>query len=130
NRLADRQAKSRYIFARKDNHAGLQAELAAGWHKYAREGLFNETYSAHSETYPGHGQIKTRTCQQLLIEKSWLAQQYQWNGLKSVIQVISTVHEKSTGTDSIEACWYVSSLAFNVMRKIAMACLNKMKLKK
>ncbi|MGL5291228.1 MAG: ISAs1 family transposase, partial [Plesiomonas sp.] len=89
--------KADYIFALKGNHSGLQKELTAWWHKCTREGLSDETYSTHSETCSGHGRIETRTCQQLLIKKSWLAEQHQWSGLKSVIQVTSTVHEKATG---------------------------------
>ncbi|MGL4735670.1 MAG: ISAs1 family transposase [Enterovibrio sp.] len=110
--------KADYIFALKGNHSGLQKELAAWWHKCAREGLSDENYSTHSETCSGHGRIETRTCQQLLIEKSWLAKQYQWSGLKSVIQVTSTVHEKSTGTDSVETRWYVSSLGLNAQQAL------------
>ncbi|MGL4826947.1 MAG: hypothetical protein ACRC24_05635 [Vibrionaceae bacterium] len=95
-----------------------------------REGLSDKIYSTHSETYSGHGRIEIRTCQRLLIEKGWLPQQYQWTGLKSVIQVTSIVHEKSTGTDSVETLWHVSSLAFNVMRKIAMDLFKQDETKK
>lgn len=105
--------KADYILALKGNHSGLQAELAAWWHISVREGLSDEVYSTHTEINSGHGRIETRTCQQLLIQKNWLAKQYQWSGLKSVIQVTSTIHEKSTNTDSVETRWYVSSLGLN-----------------
>ena len=105
--------KADYILALKGNHSGLQAELAAWWHKSVREGLSDEVYSTHTEINSGHGRIETRTCQQLLIQKNWLAKQYRWSGLKSVIQVTSTIHEKSTNTDSVETRWYVSSLDLN-----------------
>ena len=105
--------KADYILALKGNHSGMQAELVAWWHKSVREGLSDEVYSTHTEINSGHGRIETRTCQQLLIQKNWLAKQYQWSGLKSVIQVTSTIHEKSTNTDSVETRWYVSSLGLN-----------------
>lgn len=105
--------KADYILALKGNHSGMQAELAAWWHKSVREGLSDEVYSTHTEINSGHGRIETRVCQQLLIKKNWLAKQYQWSGLKSVIQVTSTIHEKSTSTDSVETRWYVSSLGLN-----------------
>ena len=105
--------KADYILALKGNHSGMQAELAAWWHKSVREGLSAEVYSTHTDIHSGHGRIETRTCQQLLIQKNWLAKQYQWSGLKSVIQVTSTIHEKSTNTDSVETRWYVSSLDLN-----------------
>ncbi|MBL74654.1 MAG: ISAs1 family transposase [Idiomarinaceae bacterium] len=105
--------KADYILALKGNHSGMQAELAAWWHKSVREGLSDEVYSTHTEINAGHGRIETRTCQQLLIQKNWLTKQYQWSGLKSVIQVTSKIHEKSTNTDSVETRWYVSSLGLN-----------------
>lgn len=105
--------KADYILALKGNHSGMQAELAAWWHKSVREGLSAEVYSTHTDIHSGHGRIETRTCQQLLIQKNWLAKQYQWSGLKSVIQVTSKIHEKSTSTDSVETRWYVSSLGLN-----------------
>lgn len=105
--------KADYILALKGNHSGMQAELAAWWHKSVREGLSAEVYSTHTDIHSGHGRIETRTCQQLLIQKNWLAKQYQWSGLKSVIQVTSTIHGKSTNTDSVEPRWYVSSLDLN-----------------
>jgi len=62
----------------------------------------------------GHGRIETRTCQQLLIDKSWLAKTYRWSGLKSMIKVKAEVHDKSSSKDTIETCWYISSLGLNV----------------
>ncbi|WP_392343567.1 ISAs1 family transposase [Pseudoalteromonas prydzensis] len=103
--------KADYILALKGNHSGMQSELEAWWHKSEREGLTNSNYDKHTEISSGHGRIETRVCQQLLIDKSWLDKIYQWSGLKSVIQVTAEVHDKSSGTDTIETRWYISSLA-------------------
>jgi predicted transposase YbfD/YdcC len=92
---------------------GMQAELAAWWHKSVREGLSDRVYSKHTETNSGHGRIEVRTCQQLLVNKNWLDKKYQWRGLKSVIQITSEVHDKSTEKDSVETRWYLSSLDLN-----------------
>ena len=105
--------KADYILALKGNHSGMQSELEAWWHKNEREGLTNSNYDKHIEISSGHGRIETRTCQQLLIDKSWLGKRYQWSGLKSVIQVTAEVHDKSAGTDTIETRWYISSLALD-----------------
>ena len=105
--------KADYILALKGNHSGMQSELEAWWHKKEREGLAKNNYDKHTEISSGHGRIETRTCQQLLINKSWLAKDYRWSGLKSVIQVTAEVHDKSAGTDTTETRWYISSLGLN-----------------
>lgn len=105
--------KADYILALKGNHSGMQDELEAWWHKSEREGLTKHNSDKHTEISSGHGRIETRTCQQLLIDKSWLAKAYRWSGLKSIIQVTAEVHDKSAGTDTTETRWYISSLDLN-----------------
>jgi predicted transposase YbfD/YdcC len=105
--------KADYILALKGNHSGMQSELEAWWHKSEREGLTKSNYDKHTEISSGHGRIETRTCQQLLIDKSWLAKAYRWSGLKSIIQVTAEVHDKSAGRDTTETRWYISSLNLN-----------------
>ncbi len=58
----------------------------------------------------GHGRIETRICEQLLIDKKWLAKEYRWSGLNSLIKITAQVHEKSTGKETEETRWYISSL--------------------
>jgi predicted transposase YbfD/YdcC len=105
--------KADYILALKGNHSGMRAELEAWWHKCTREGLTDESYSQHSDISSGHGRIETRTCQQLLINQGWLDKKYQWKGLKSVIKITSEVIDKSTGKETTESRWYISSLGLN-----------------
>lgn len=107
------QQNADYILALKGNHSGMQTELEAWWHKAQREGLSEQNYSEHIEINSGHGRIETRTCQQLLVDKSWLDKEYRWSGLKSIIKVTSEVHEKSTGKDTSETRWYITSLDLN-----------------
>lgn len=102
--------KADYILALKGNHSGMQSELEAWWHKNEREGLTEKNHSEHTEINSGHGRIETRTCQQLLIDKKWLAKAYRWSGLKSIIKVHAQVHDKSTGKETAETRWYISSL--------------------
>ena len=102
--------KADYILALKGNHSGMQSELEAWWHKNEREGLTEQNHSEHTEIDSGHGRIETRTFQQLLIDKKWLAKAYRWSGLKSIIKVQAQVHDKSTGKDTAETRWYISSL--------------------
>jgi len=105
--------KADYILALKGNHSGMQAELEAWWHKMEREGLSDEMFSEYSDISSGHGRIETRTCRQLLIDKTWLDKKHQWKGLKSIIKVTSEVIEKSTGKETSETRWYISTLCLN-----------------
>jgi len=45
-----------YILALKGNHSGMQAELAAWWHKMEKEGLSDEIFSQHSDVSQGIGE--------------------------------------------------------------------------
>ncbi len=105
--------KANYTLALKGNHSGMQAELEAWWHKTQREGLSEQNYGEHTDIDSGHGRIETRTCQQLLVDKSWLGKEYRWAGLTSIVKVSSEVHEKSTGKVTTETRWYISSLNLN-----------------
>jgi len=105
--------KADYILALKGNNSGMQAELEAWWHKLQREGLSEQNYAEHRDVSAGHGRIETRTCQQLLVDKNWLAKRYQWSGIKSIIKINAQVHNKLTGKDTEETRWYISSLDLN-----------------
>jgi predicted transposase YbfD/YdcC len=105
--------KADYILALKGNHSGMQAELEAWWHKILREGVTGKNYSEHTEIDSGHGRIETRTCQQMLIDTSWLSKEYRWSGLTSIIKIKSETHNKSTGKETHETRWYISSLDLN-----------------
>lgn len=105
--------KADYILALKGNHSGLQKELEAWWHKCERESFTAENYDEYTAVNSGHGRIETRTCEQLLIDKGWLAKEYQWVGLHTIIKVTSAIHDKSTGQDTTESRWYISSLGLN-----------------
>ena len=105
--------KGDYVLALKGNHSGMQEELAAWWHKIQREGLLAENCSEHTEVDSGHGRIETRHCTQFLLNPAWLSKAYRWSGLKSVIMIDSVVHEKSTGKETTETRWYISSLGLD-----------------
>ncbi len=110
--------KADYILALKGNHSGMQSELEAWWHKVQREEFTAENHAEHTVTDSGHGRIETRTCRQVLINTKWLDKKYQWIGLKSIIKVTSDVHEKSTGKETTETRWYISSLNINAEQSL------------
>jgi len=107
------QKKADYILALKGNQSGMQGELEAWWHKCEREGASHASYDEHEDISSGHGRIETRTCQQWLIDKTWLDAGYRWSGLTSVVKVTAHVHHKASGTDTTETRWYISSLGLN-----------------
>jgi len=113
------QEKADYILALKGNHSGLQAELAAWWHKCERENFTAENFDTYTDISSGHGRVETRTCEQLIIDKTWLDEEYRWSGFTSLIKVTSESHDKSTGKDTVESRWYITSLELN-----AQQCLN------
>ncbi len=104
------QGKADYILALKGNHAGMQEELEAWWHKSRREGLVSG-YSEHTEVDYGHGRIETRHCEQLVVEPLWLSKVYRWEGLKTLIKITTHTEEKATGKELQETRWYISSLS-------------------
>jgi predicted transposase YbfD/YdcC len=112
------EQKADYILALKGNHSGMQKELEAWWHKVQREGFTADNYAEYTAIDSGHGRIETRTCQQLLIDKKWLDKKYQWIGLKSIIKITSDVYEKSTGKETTETRWYISSLNLNAEQSL------------
>ena len=110
--------KADYILALKGNHSGMRKELEAWWHKLQREGFTEENYDEYTQTDSGHGRIETRTCRQTLINKKWLDKKYQWTGLNSIIEVKSDVHEKSSGKETTETRWYISSLSLDAEQSL------------
>jgi len=104
------QQKADFILALKSNHSGMQAELEAWWHKVEREGVTNENFDTYTDISSGHGRIETRNCQQMLIDCSWLAKDYRWTGLKSIVKISSETLEKTTGKITKEERWYIRSL--------------------
>lgn len=104
------RSKADYVLALKGNHSGLQAELEAWWHKSVREGVTKEQYSEYTETDSGHGRIEVRHCEQLVVDPQWLAREYRWTGLKTIIKVTARIEEKASGKTTEETRWYISSL--------------------
>jgi len=112
------QKNADYVLALKGNHSGMKKELEAWWHKIEREGKSSSQYDEYTEISADHGRIETRICKQMLIDKAWLGKNYRWDGLTSVIQVHYESYEKSTGRESKETRWYVSSLEIDAKQAL------------
>ena len=112
------QSKADYILALKGNHAGMQAELEAWWHRCLREGLNDGTWQTHEQVDIGHGRIETRCCEQLVIDTAWLDKKYRWSGLKTIIKIHAQTEEKLTGNVTQETRWYISSLSLDAVQAL------------
>jgi predicted transposase YbfD/YdcC len=110
--------KGDYILALKGNHSGMQEELQGWWHKVEREGLTDDVFSKHQKINSDHGRIETRTCEQILVDKSWLEKKYNWSGLRSIIKITSEIHTKSTGKDTVETRCFISSLDLDAEKSL------------
>ncbi len=55
----------------------------------------------------------------MLVNEYWLNKKYQWVDLKSINKVTSDVHEKSTGKETTETRWYISSLELNAEQALS-----------
>ena len=102
-----------YVLALKGNHSGMKEELEAWWHKVEREGKPSEQYDKYTQIDAGHGRIETRHCEQMLVNKAWLGKKYRWDGLMSVIKITYETIEKSTGKETRETRWYISSMGLD-----------------
>ena len=117
------KSKADYILALKGNHSGLQGELDAWWHKSQREGVDASQYSEHTETDYGHGRIEIRHCEQMVVNPTWLAKDYRWAGLKTIIKVTSQVEDVVSGKKTQETRWYISSLGLDA-KQVSQAVRN------
>ena len=75
--------------------------------------MSESSYDKHTDINAGHGRIEARTYHQLLVDKSWLDKTYRWGRFKSIIKIKAQVHDKSTGKDTEEVRWFISSLDLN-----------------
>lgn len=110
------KGKADYMLVLKGNHSGMHKELEAWWHKADREELSDVNYAQYTEIDSGHGRIEIRKCEQLLIDSTWLKKEYRWSGLISVIKITADVEEKSTGKQTQEIRWYISSLKLDAQQ--------------
>lgn len=91
-----------YILMVKDNQPGLSAQV---------EKLFVQQKQCAKNQMEdiGHGRIETRTCE-VTDNLKFLDDKDLWVGLKSIVKVTSLRHIKSTGENSMEIRYYITSL--------------------
>jgi predicted transposase YbfD/YdcC len=108
-----REQKGDYVIGLKGNQGNLHAE-AVNFFDQAIDVAIQETGCSYAKTVEkGHGRIEEREIW-ATSDLAWLEGVEAWSGLKSLICVRATRHEK--GKTTVERRYYISSLALNANR--------------
>lgn len=109
------EAGGDYLLAVKDNQPTLHTEVEAAF----EEALDNRQRSIDEEPPPqvttetevdgGHGRVETRTARVLTGFESWTPETKRWTGLSALVAITATREELTTGNESTETRYYVSS---------------------
>lgn len=96
------EGKADYVLMVKENQKELKSQVEKMF-RLQKDCKKDETIDA------GHGRIETRICQ-VINDLTFMDDIEQWQGLKSVAQVISQRIIKKTGKTSEEVRYYISSM--------------------
>jgi len=104
-----------YLLALKGNQSSLRTEVEAAF----EEALDNRRravddyppprITTETEIDGGHGRLETRTAHVLTEYEPWVPSAKRWKGLKTLIAVSATRESLTTGTETTETRYYVSS---------------------
>ena len=101
-----------YILAIKGNQANLHKEVIDIFEKIKTPEFAHYTYQTETEIDKDHGRIETRECV-TINNLDWLFEIRAWEGVKSIAKVTATVHHQSSGKETVEERYYISSLSGN-----------------
>ncbi len=99
-----------YLLAVKENQKELHANIKDTFRCVAKENLIS-----HTDLDMGHGRIETRKCT-VTSDLSELTKSGIWVNLKTLVKIESIRHNKTTGIESTEIRYYISSEAPNPER--------------
>ena len=101
-----------YILAIKGNQANLYKEVIDIFEKIKTPEFKKYTYQAETEVDKDHGRVETRECV-TINNLGWLFEIHGWKGVKSIAKVTATVYHLSSGKETVEERYYISSLSGN-----------------
>ena len=104
SRIIDKGAD--YVLALKGNQTSLHADTAL----FFADPALTANCARTEETDAGHGRIEERSCR--AVDASWLAERHpDWKGLRSLAAVTARRTNKTSGAESVETRFYITSLA-------------------
>ena len=101
-----------YILAIKGNQANLHGEVIDLFNKVKTPEFAHYIYQTKTEVDKDHGRIETRECV-TINNLNWLFEIQGWEGVKSIAKVTSTVQHQTSGKETHEERYYISSLSGN-----------------
>ena len=104
SRIIDKGAD--YVLALKGNQTSLHEDTAL----FFADPALTANGARAEATDAGHGRIEERSCR--TVDASWLAERHpDWKGLRSLAAVTARRINKTSGAESIETRFYITSLA-------------------
>jgi predicted transposase YbfD/YdcC len=104
-----------YLLALKGNQSTLRTEVEAAFVEALdnRQRTLDEVsppqLTTETEVDGGHGRIETRTARVVTDFEPWVPASQRWSGLRSLIAITATREELTTGIETTETRYYVSS---------------------
>ncbi len=101
-----------YVLAIKGNQPNLFKEVVDIFEKIKTPEFKHYTYQTDTQISKEHGRIETRECV-TINNLGWLFEVHQWEGVKSIAKVTSTVIHQASGKETVEERYYITSLKGN-----------------
>jgi len=98
-----------YVLAIKGNQPNLHKEVIDMFEKIKTPEFKHYIYQTEKEIGKDHGRVETREC--ITINNlDRLFEIHKWEGIKSIAKVTSTVWHQSSGKETVEERYYITSL--------------------
>ena len=104
-----------YLLAVKDNQPDLRREVEEAFEEALddRRRTVDEVpppqVTTDTEVDGGHGRLETRTARVLTGFRQWVPSAERWTGLSTLVAIVATREDLSTGKETVETRYYVSS---------------------
>jgi predicted transposase YbfD/YdcC len=111
-----------YLLALKGNQSSLHTEVKAAFVEALdnRRRTVDEVppprITTETEVDGGHGRIETRTAQVVTDFEPWVPAAQRWSDLRALIAITATREDLTTGKESTETRYYVSSRAMTAVQ--------------
>lgn len=100
-----RKGGADYLIAVKGNQPGLLEGIQRSFNLL-------KTNEVAIQIDQGHGRVETRRCE-LITDLQWMETGQEWEGLKTLVRITSTRHDKLNGATTEETRHYISSLKWS-----------------